>query len=347
VVLPTTMKACLVTAHEVLEMRSDVPLPKIQPDHILVRSTACALAPGDVRMLSGKTTLMQKPPNGFPYIPGSDTAGVVQEVSETEDYFAVGDKVVCRFDEPIPIGGLAQYRVVSTKLCEKYTKISDTDACGLSASAAAARNICHQYIQKDPKVLVIGGSGSVGSSVLQYAKLMGAKEVCAVSTQEELCKSLGADKVYDYRQSPYWWQDSKNHNDGRFDVVFDLATDGDWTVGARAAVKPDGLYVSLVPGVAYDLQIRSVFEMAPFVLSMVGKMLWSRLHPGLPKWVAPEALKLEPGDLKAVIEDVESGRIKPLVDSRCPLPFTEEGIKKAFEIQRSTHAHGKVVVIID
>ena len=74
------------------------------------------------------------------------------------------------------------------------------------------------------------------------------------------------------------------------------------------------------------------------------KLLWTRLHPRLPVWVAPEALRLEQGDLKGLFEDVDQGKLKMLLDPQSPLSFTEQGVRDAFRLQKSIHAHGKVVV---
>ncbi|CAM9502874.1 unnamed protein product [Hapterophycus canaliculatus] len=51
-------------------------------------------------------------------------------------------------------------------------------------------------------------------------------------------------------------------------------------------------------------------------------------------------------DLAEVSELVTSGRLKPVLEPASPFPFTAEGVKAAFELQGSRHAHGKVVVKI-
>ena len=44
---------------------------------------------------------------------------------------------------------------------------------------------------------------------------------------------------------------------------------------------------------------------------------------------------------------VEEGRIKAVLDPNSPFPFTEDGVKAAFKLQASRHAHGKIVVQIE
>ena len=64
------------------------------------------------------------------------------------------------------------------------------------------------------------------------------------------------------------------------------------------------------------------------------------------KWVAPEALELNDGDLRDLFQDVVEGKLKPLLDPSSPLEFTEKDVRKAFQLQKSRHAHGKVVIKI-
>jgi NADPH:quinone reductase-like Zn-dependent oxidoreductase len=63
-------------------------------------------------------------------------------------------------------------------------------------------------------------------------------------------------------------------------------------------------------------------------------------------WYAPEGLELKPGDLRELFQDIDQGRIRVIPDPLSPFPFTEEGVRHAMALQKSTHAHGKVVIKI-
>jgi NADPH:quinone reductase-like Zn-dependent oxidoreductase len=277
--------------------------------------------------------------------PGSDTSGIVVACHAKETKFQIGDYVVSRFDEPQPVGGLAEYRIVKTCLTEKCpSSISPVESCGLPASSQAAKILVRDYVKHGDRVLVIGGSGAVGTSVLQYAKLSGASEVVAVSTQVDLCKSLGATRVIDYRTQK-WWQIEEYHKN-KFDVVIDLVNGDNWVKGgcAGTAIDPKGVYVALLSGVETELEVHGMLDMVWFSFEWIGCMLWSRLHPSLPKWVTPEGLKLQEGDLDALFQDVVQGKLKPILDPSSPFSFTENDVRKAFHLQKSRHAHGKVVI---
>jgi NADPH:quinone reductase-like Zn-dependent oxidoreductase len=56
--------------------------------------------------------------------------------------------------------------------------------------------------------------------------------------------------------------------------------------------------------------------------------------------------KLKPGDLRELFQDVKQGRIRVILDPSCPFRFTEEGVRSTMALQKSRHAHGKVVINI-
>lgn len=352
--LPSTMKAAVATGFGNIDdnifLRDDWPTPTIDLDddqeHLIIRVLACALAPGDVRVLSGKTAKIQLP-EGPPWVLGSDVSGVVVQ-APSSSRFQAGDYVISRFDEPKPQGGVAEYRKVLIKLTEKCPNtISAIVACGLPASAMAAKRIVTDFVREGDRVLVIGGSGAVGSSILQYAKLRGPSFIAAVSSQVEMCMRLGADQVVDYLDQKWW--EVADFQKQKFDVVIDLVNGDNWTVGAWTgkAIKGKGKYIAIMPGVQTEIDItRGLLDMVPFMTVFFARMFWSRLSPNIPKWVVPEALRLVDGDLKELLEDVESGRLEPIVDPESPFEFDDGGVRKAMALQKSKHAHGKVVVKI-
>jgi NADPH:quinone reductase-like Zn-dependent oxidoreductase len=352
----TTMKAAVATGFGAIDenifVQEHVARPSL-PDgdashYMIVRVLACALAPGDVRILSGKTDYMQLPPGGHPYIIGSDVCGIVHDINDETIRFRKGDVVVCRFDEPIPQGGVAEYRLVKMDLSERAPpSITPVKACTLPASAMAARVVASKFVKPNSRVLILGGSGGVGTFLCQYVKLQGASYLAATSSQTKLCTELGCDCVIDYCQDN-WWEVAEFH-ENKFDVVFDLVGGDNWKRGGCSglALKREGAYVALVPGVETEIVVHGPIDIAKIMFQLVfPKMLWSRMNPFLPTWHAPEALALKPGDLGELFQDVDEGRIRVILDPSSPFPFTQDGVREAMKLQKSIHAHGKVVVKI-
>lgn len=76
----TTMKAAVATGFgdidENIALRTDWPMPKgdaIPEGYLVIRVLACALAPGDPRVLSGATDFVQLPKQGHPYVIGKQS----------------------------------------------------------------------------------------------------------------------------------------------------------------------------------------------------------------------------------------------------------------------------------
>ena len=108
------MKCALVTkfgkANEVVVVASDYARPALVrgSGQVLVRVQACSFTPGDIRMSSGSCDLIKKP-DAFPYIPGLDVCGIVEEVEEGETKFKVGDRVAGTWGDTFGVGGTAEY----------------------------------------------------------------------------------------------------------------------------------------------------------------------------------------------------------------------------------------------
>lgn len=316
--------------------------------HMIVKVLSCALAPGDARVFKGRTDMVQLPKCGRPYIIGSDICGVVTEVSDHEEYFEIGEKVIARFDEPQPHGMCAEYACVKTHLSEKCpSSIPANEACTLPASAAAAKLIAERFIQKNHRVLVLGASGGVGTFLCQYIQNQGASYLAATTTQSELAQSLGVNRVIDYRVEKWWEIDV----DEPFDVVVDLVNGDNWQKGACSGTKvlkqKATTYVQLIPGVETEIDVRwGILSVIPLIFYLAGRAIYSKVSCSCPKLETPQGLDLKPGDLKAVLKDVVEKRIRVVLDPASPFQLETESVREAMKLQRSIHAHGKVVIEI-
>jgi len=196
------MKAAYITAvgtPDCIEY-GELPDPKPGEGQVLVKVGAVAVNPIDTYIRSGAVAL----PLEFPYIIGCDLAGTVEAVGPGASRFSVGDRVWGSNQGLFGrAGSFAEYAAVDEQWLYP-TPDSQTDE---SAAAGALVGITAHLglfrcgrLQAGEIVFVNGGTGGVGSSVVQLAKGAGAKVIATVGNAEKqaACRELGADLVLDY-----------------------------------------------------------------------------------------------------------------------------------------------------
>ena len=348
---------------EVLCVSSDnPPPPKPNKGQLLLRVRACSLAPGDVRVLRGDTSFMQKP-RTMPYIPGGDVCGEVVAVDpEAPTRFAIGERVIAMFEPDTPQNGLAQYSLVRTDHCARAPpSVTCVEAAALPSSALTAM-ILSKHVRKGDRVLILGASGGVGAHLVQLVKQAGASFVAGtMSKSESLLRDLGVDRPIDYLREQ-WWEVPELVADP-VDVVFDLASGPNgwprmWEGQAAKPAIRGGRYFTTMPGTARPM-VRSGIMFVPDILKMMcsmllvmaGARLGRRSVPSynMPALLIPSELtgdRRQPleTNIEALVRRVNAGELKPIVDPAGPFPFTAHGIAQAFQLQASRHALGKVVI---
>lgn len=340
--------------------------PRRYRDQMLIRTEAVALAPGDCRVLSGKTRELQGPP-AFPYIPGGDACGVVVELPPSAGKtkvplpFNVGDRVAVRFCDK-NYDAAAEFALVSTKVAVRVPEtISSVDAAALASAAPA--QILATYASPGDRVLVLGAGGGVGAHLCQLLRVRGASYVVGVGSSpiNRLCQSpISCDDAIDYTTTdPYIIQ---KYVEKPFDLIFDLAGGGytqlEQQQRQRQAVlgpeppsmiiKPTGHFVTTVPPAGPIFEIRSLWALLQiFVWPILWRTIKSRvrwLGGGLPKYTFAFALTEDRQHLTDLLKLAHERRVQAVVDPHGPFPFTTEGVRKAFHRQESRHANGKVVI---
>jgi NADPH2:quinone reductase len=178
----------------------DLPKPKPGPTEVLVKIKAVAVNPIDTYIRSGAIKL--ELPN--PYIIGCDLAGVVEECGAQVSALSVGDRVWGSNQGLFARQGtFAEYAAVDEKWLYPTPAGQDDKAAVAGALLGITAHLglfLHAHLKGGQVVFVNGGTGGVGSSVVQLAKSVGAHVIATVGSdlKKSACESWGADLVLDY-----------------------------------------------------------------------------------------------------------------------------------------------------
>lgn len=181
----------------------DLDTPQPAPTEVLVKVGAVAVNPIDTYIRAGAVPLAET----FPYIPGCDLAGIVESVGNSVTRFKPGDRVWGSNQGLFGRQGtFAQYAAVEEDwLYPTPQGMADEQAAAgaLVGITAHLGLFLHSGLKPGELVFVNGGTGGVGSLVVQFAKAAGARVIATVGNDEkrELCQSLGADLVLDYHSA--------------------------------------------------------------------------------------------------------------------------------------------------
>jgi NADPH:quinone reductase len=181
----------------------EVATPQAGPGQVLVRVKAVAVNPIDTYIRAGAIAM----PLTMPYVIGCDLAGVVEAVGEGASRFRVGDRVWGSnqglFGRQ---GSFGQFAAVDEHWLYPVpaTQGFESAAAGALTGITAWLGL-EQFarLRSGETLFVNGGTGGVGSAVVQLAKRMGAYVVTTAGTAEkrDLARKLGADIALDH-QSP-------------------------------------------------------------------------------------------------------------------------------------------------
>jgi NADPH2:quinone reductase len=179
----------------------DLPRPETAPGQVLVKVAATSLNPFDLYLRSGLVAM----PMAFPYIIGCDFAGRVEAVGPNVTRVKVGDRVWGSNQGLLGRQGVtAEYAAVEEPWVHLTpAAYSDQEAAAVALTGITAHLGLFQNgrLKAGETVYVPGGSGGVGSLVVQMAKAAGAHVATSAGSAAKLefCKSLGADLALNYK----------------------------------------------------------------------------------------------------------------------------------------------------
>ena len=179
----------------------DLPIPVPQAGQVLVRTEAVSVNPIDTYIRAGNVKFALP----TPYVTGCDLAGIVEATGPGCHRFQPGDRVWGSNQ------GLFGRQGTFSEFCAVSEDWLYRTPDGVSSEEAAAGALVgmtahlglflHGGLKAGEVVFVNGGTGGVGSAVLQLAKAAGATVITTAGSSEkaQLCRQAGADHVIEYR----------------------------------------------------------------------------------------------------------------------------------------------------
>jgi alcohol dehydrogenase len=229
-------------------------------------------------------------------------------------------------------GGMAEYCLVAAdQLVAMPAGVSFEQAASLPVAYGTAHRmlITHKTIEQGERVIVLGASGGVGTGCVILAKLLGAHVIACASSDEKLArlKQMGADEVIDYTKTDWskwavekYGKPQRRSYEGGVDVVINFTGGDTWHPSLRC-LKRGGKLLVCGATAGYDPK-----EDLRYVWSFELKIIGSN--------------SFYDEDLKGLMELIQQGKMKPVIDKVLPLSEAREGLR----LIQEREVIGKVVV---
>lgn len=303
---------------------SDLPAREPGRGEVQLRMAGVGIGYFDGLLVKGEYQI--KPP--LPFVPGSAIAGVVEKVGEGVSHVQAGDHVAAF----ALLGGMAELVTLNAMSCVPLPKqIPLVDAANFFVAYATGLYGLREcgHLQAGETVLVLGASGTTGSTAIEIAKAMGAKVIACASTEDKRarCLAAGADIAVDYTKDN--WRNEVKAASGRgVNVVYD-PVGGDMTEAAFRLLAPGGrhLVVGFVQGIAKLPSNLPLLKRA----SLVG-VNWGGETMENPSVVPPV--------IRTLVDWTLAGKLKTAPDHVYPLEQAGDAFASIFERRSS----GKIVI---
>ena len=320
------MKAIVYTKYgspDVLQLK-EVEKPTPKDDELLIKIYATTVNRTDcatiraIPFFSRIVTGLLKPKK---QIPGTEFAGEIEAIGKNILSLRVGDRVF-GFDDQ-GSGSHAQYMTIKEeKVIIIPENISYEQAAASSEGAHYAYNFINKVdLKKGQDVLVNGATGAIGSAAVQFLKYFDVNVTAVCSTKNiELVKSLGANKVYDYKKEDFTKDEQK------YDFIFDTVGKSSF-FKCKHLLQPGGVYISS------DLGYMAQNIFLPLITPIIKSMIENK------KTIFPMPINIR-GSLLLIKSLMEQDKFKAVIDRTFPL----EKIIEAYKYVEKGQKIGNVVI---
>ena len=342
------MRAVFFESHggnEVLQV-GDRPDPRPGPGEALVRMRAASLNRLDLFVRDGLPNV----PIALPHIPGSDGAGVVEELGAGVEGLRSGDRVLiqpglfcnaCEFCRAGEQSLCIKYRILGEHVDGTLAELASIPARNLfsipgtmSFESAAAFPLAYQTawrmivgrarVRPGETVLIHGIGGGVAWACLEIALLAGARVFVTSSDDAKIAaaREAGAEAGWNHSTEDIRKEVSALTRKRGCDVVVDTVGELTWMISLRSVAKGGRIVTcGATSGPNPKEEIRLIFWNQ---ISILGSTMASDR------------------EFRSLLSAVFSGRLRPPVDSVFPL----HAVREAYERVEAGNRLGKVVLTI-
>ena len=301
----------------------ETPAPRPKAGELLIAVKAIGVNPVETYVRAG--TYPRKPE--LPYTPGTDAAGVVEEVGKGAKGFKRGDRV---YVYGAVAGVYAEKAVVEPSRAFALPKaLSFEQGAALGVPYATAhRALFHRAgARKGETVLIHGASGGVGVAAVQIARAAGLTVIGTGGGPEgaAFVKPLGAQHALDHRAPGYQEEILKLTGGRGVDVIVEMLANVNLPADLALAA-PRGRVVIVGSRGPVPIDPRATMTKD---LSIHGMSLWNMTDAERKTTHA------------ALAKGLKSGALRPVIGKSFPLAEAA----RAHEAVLSSGARGKIVLI--
>ena len=237
---------------------ADLPKPTPGPGQALVKVAASGVNFIDIYFRKGVY------PAPTPIVLGSEGAGTVEAVGPDVKNVAPGDRVAYA----MPRGSYAEYQAVPAwQLVKIPASVNFETAAAAMLQGMTAHYLTHSTypLKSGDSCLVHAAAGGTGSLIVQMAKMLGARVIATVGTEDKArqAKELGADEVVIYTKEDFTARAKGVH------VVYDSVGQATF-MQSLDCLRPRGMMVS------FGNASGPVKDFSPLILSQKGSLFLTR-----------------------------------------------------------------------
>jgi NADPH2:quinone reductase len=311
----------------------DLPDPQPKAAEVLVKVGAVDVNPVETYVRSGAVAM----PIPLPYIPGCDLAGTVVQLGPAARRFKVGDRVwgsnqglLGRQGTFAELAAVDECWLYPTPASVSDQQIVATSLVGITADLGLVRDA---RLRAGETLFIHGGTGGVGSMVVQMAKILGARVITTASSDAKLalCREYGADLAINYKTEDVEARAKEFAPDG-VNVYWETFREPDFDRTVRM-LAPRGRMILMA-----GRDARPPFPVGPFYLKGCHLMGFAMFNA-------------TPDEQRSAAEDINrwqaSGQLKARIDRVLPLSeaATAHRLQEGKITGKEAEVIGKIVLM--